>query len=69
LLGACRVHKNVELAKIAAKRLFVIEPDNPGNYVLLSNIFATAKLWDEASEIRKLMRERGITKEPGYSWV
>lgn len=69
LLGACRVHKNVELAKIAAKRLFVIEPDNPGNYVLLSNIFATAKLWDEASEIRKLMRDRGITKEPGCSWV
>lgn len=69
LLGACRVHKNVELAKIAAKRLFEIEPDNPGNYVLLSNTLATAKLWDEASEIRKLMRERGIAKEPGCSWL
>lgn len=69
LLGACRVHRNVELAKIAANRLFEIEPDNPGNYVLLSNIFVTAKRWEEASETRKLMRDRGITKLPGCSWV
>lgn len=69
LLSACRVHKNVELAKIAARKLFEIEPDNPGNYVLLSNIFSTVKLWDEASEIRKLMRDRGVIKEAGCSWV
>ncbi|KAL6206030.1 hypothetical protein ACLB2K_023281 [Fragaria x ananassa] len=69
LLGACRVHKNVELAKIAANRLFEIEPDNPGNYVLLSNIFVTAQKWEEASETRKLMRDRGVAKTPGCSWV
>ncbi|KAJ7981995.1 Pentatricopeptide repeat-containing protein [Quillaja saponaria] len=69
LLGGCRVYKNVQLAKVAAKRLFEIEPDNPGNYVLLSNILGTAKMWNEASETRKLMRERGITKKPGCSWV
>ncbi|KAM2929838.1 hypothetical protein COP2_036930 [Malus domestica] len=61
LLGACRVHKNVDLAKIAANKLFEIEPDNPGNYVLLSNILVTAKRWEEASETRKLMRDGGIT--------
>ena len=69
LLSACRVHRNMELAKIAAKKLFEIEPHNPGNYVLLSNIFSTANLWEEASEIRKLMSDRGIIKEPGCSWV
>ncbi|KAB2601956.1 pentatricopeptide repeat-containing protein [Pyrus ussuriensis x Pyrus communis] len=69
LLGACRVHKNVDLAKIAANKLFEIEPDNPGNYVLLSNILVTANRWEEASETRKLMRDRGITKTPGCSWV
>ncbi|XP_059623751.1 pentatricopeptide repeat-containing protein At1g20230-like [Cornus florida] len=69
LLGACRVYKNVDLGRIAANRLFEIEPDNPGNYVLLSNILVTAKLWGEASGTRKMMRERGITKLPGCSWV
>ncbi|KAB2636820.1 pentatricopeptide repeat-containing protein [Pyrus ussuriensis x Pyrus communis] len=59
LFGACRVHKNVGF----------IEPDNPGNYVLLSNILVTAKRWEEASETRKLMRDRGITKTPGCSLV
>ncbi|XP_058080725.1 pentatricopeptide repeat-containing protein CRR2, chloroplastic-like [Magnolia sinica] len=59
LLGACRVYKNVELGAIAAKLLFDIEPDNPGNYILLSNILVVAKLRDDASMVRKLMRDRG----------
>ncbi|CAI8613086.1 unnamed protein product [Vicia faba] len=69
LLGACRVYKNVELAKISAKKLFEIEPNNPGNYVSLFNILVTAKLWSEASKIRILMKERGIAKTPGCSWL
>lgn len=69
LLSACRLHRNVDLARATASRLFEIEPNNPGNYVLLSNILVTAKLWDEASKIRKLMRDRGIVKAPGCSWV
>ncbi|MCL7025447.1 hypothetical protein MKW94_018372 [Papaver nudicaule] len=69
LLGACRVYKNADLGKIAANRLFEIEPENPGNYVLLSNILVAAKLWDDASEIREMMRDRGIMKMPGCSWI
>ncbi|XP_044481879.1 pentatricopeptide repeat-containing protein At1g20230-like [Mangifera indica] len=69
LLGACRVYKNVELGRKAASRLFEIEPDNPGNYVLLYNIFVAAKLWGEASETRKMMRDRNVLKTQGCSWV
>ncbi|KAK8968769.1 Pentatricopeptide repeat-containing protein [Platanthera guangdongensis] len=69
LLAACRVGKNVDLGKISAKKLFEIEPENPGNYVLLSNILMRAKLTDEASKIRKLMRDRGIKKAAGRSWI
>lgn len=69
LLGACRIYKNVDLARIAASHLFEIEPNNPGNYVLFFNILVMAKLWGEASEIRKLMRDRGVRKVPGCSWV
>jgi len=65
VVGACRVYKNVELAKVSASKLFEIEPNNPGNYVSLFNILITAKLWSEASKTKILMKERGITKTPG----
>ena len=68
LLAGSRVYKNVELAKTAARRLFVIEPCNPGNYVLLSNTLQEAGLWEEASEIRKMMWDLDLEKQPGCSW-
>ncbi|PQQ18055.1 putative pentatricopeptide repeat-containing protein [Prunus yedoensis var. nudiflora] len=39
LFSACRKHHNLEIAEIAARKLFILEPDNSGNYVLLSNIY------------------------------
>jgi len=69
LLGACRVHGNIELAECVAERLFVLEPQNAGNYVLLSNIYATAGRGDDVAKIRKMMRDRGLIKNPGCSWI
>ncbi|XP_024632897.1 pentatricopeptide repeat-containing protein At5g40410, mitochondrial [Medicago truncatula] len=69
LLAGCRVYKNVELAKISAKKLFEIEPSRSRDYVALCNILVTAKLWSEASKIRMFMKESGITKTPGCSWL
>jgi len=34
LLGACRIHGNTEVAKVAAEHLFKLEPEGIGNYVL-----------------------------------
>ena len=46
LLGACRIHKNVELAEVALQRLIELEPKNPANYVMLFNIHgADGKMW------------------------
>nr|GMC66052.1 pentatricopeptide repeat-containing protein At1g20230-like [Ipomoea batatas] len=69
LLAACKVYNNVDLGRIAANQLFEVEPQNPGNYVMLSNIFEASKLREEASKTRELMRARGITKLPGCSWL
>ncbi|KAI4331409.1 hypothetical protein MLD38_029599 [Melastoma candidum] len=68
ILGACRIHKNPDVASIVARHLFELEPDNVGNYILLSNIYSSSGRWDEVSELRKLMRERKMSKKPGYSW-
>ncbi|KAK9149180.1 hypothetical protein Scep_007937 [Stephania cephalantha] len=69
LLGACRVHGHVELGEIAAARLFEIEPDNTGNYVLLANLYASRGRWDDAARVRKKMDEKGAVKSPGCSWI
>ncbi|KAK1419672.1 hypothetical protein QVD17_28926 [Tagetes erecta] len=69
LLSSCRVYNNVELAEIAAKRLFEIEPDNAGNHVLLSNIYAANRQWDDVIQARKLLKETEVKKERGKSWI
>ncbi|KAM0937304.1 putative tetratricopeptide-like helical domain superfamily [Dioscorea sansibarensis] len=69
LLGACRVHRNVELAELASQHLFELDPQNSGYYVLMSNINAVTGRWDGVSKVRNLMRERKVQKAPGCSWI
>ncbi|CAK9153935.1 unnamed protein product [Ilex paraguariensis] len=69
LLGACRVHNNVELARVAAEALMRIEPESSGPYVLLYNMYADVGQWDDANEVRMMMERNNIRKEPGYSWA
>ena len=69
LLNSCRLHGNVSLGEAIAEQLFELEPNNPGNYVLLSNIYANAGMWDNVKIVRDMMERRGMTKEAGCSWV
>ncbi|XP_057846762.2 putative pentatricopeptide repeat-containing protein At1g68930 isoform X2 [Cryptomeria japonica] len=69
LLGACRNHGNIRLGKHVADCIWKIKPQDPGTYVLLSNIYAEAGRWDHAADVRKLMKDRGVRKEPGVSWI
>ncbi|PWA35292.1 Pentatricopeptide repeat-containing protein [Artemisia annua] len=69
LLGACWIHQNVELGEIAAEHLLELEPDVASHYVLLSNIYSAAGLWEKATQVRKNMIRNGVKKEPGCSWI
>ncbi|XP_060668677.1 pentatricopeptide repeat-containing protein At1g08070, chloroplastic [Ziziphus jujuba] len=69
LLGACRIHGNLEAAERTAQRLLELDPENDGTYVLLSNIYSSMKKWEEAKRIRDLMAERNINKAPGCSLI
>ncbi|XP_039131718.1 pentatricopeptide repeat-containing protein At3g46790, chloroplastic isoform X1 [Dioscorea cayenensis subsp. rotundata] len=69
LLGACRIHGHVELAERACSHLFELEPMNAGNYVLLADIYAGAKMWEEMINVKKLVETRGLQKVPGCSWI
>ncbi|XP_047337549.1 pentatricopeptide repeat-containing protein At4g33990 isoform X2 [Impatiens glandulifera] len=69
LLGACRVHGNVELGKVAANHLFQVDPKNVGYYVLLSNIYANTGKWEGVDEVRTLARDNRLKKTPGWSSI
>lgn len=69
LLASCRIYRNLELAEVAAKHLFEIEPHNAGNHVLLSNIYAANNRWEEVARARNLLKESKAKKERGKSWI
>ncbi|KAL5997013.1 hypothetical protein ACLOJK_007939 [Asimina triloba] len=69
VLGACKMHQNVELGEKAAEKLFELEPLMHSTYVLLSNIYAGAGRWADDARVRSLMSSRGVKKEPACSWI
>eukprot|EP01018_Ginkgo_biloba_P011676 Gb_36231 [translate_table: standard] len=69
MLGACRIHNNLELGRDAAERILELEPQRASTYVLLSNIYAAAGRRDNAAKVRRMMKDRDVKKEPGCSWV
>ncbi|GAB2272599.1 hypothetical protein Dimus_007421 [Dionaea muscipula] len=69
LLGACRIHHNIELGKLASQKLFELDSENVGYYVLLSNMYANEGKWEGVDEVRSLARDKGLKKTPGWSSV
>ncbi|KAL5990551.1 hypothetical protein ACLOJK_011453 [Asimina triloba] len=69
LLAACRMHRDNIRGQRAAEKLIELEPQNSSPYVLLSNIYAASGNWDGANRVRKEMRDGGVRKLPGCSWI
>lgn len=69
LLGACSFHGNVELAETAVNTLVFLEPQNTGNLVILSNIYASSGKWDGVAKVWKLLKEKDHKKSAGYSFI
>lgn len=69
LLAACRIHKNVEIAELALRRLIELEPKNPANFVVLSNIYKDLGRWEDVARLKVAMRDTGFRKLPGCSVI
>lgn len=69
LLAGCWMYGNMDLGIQAAERLFELMRKHVRNYVLLSNIYATAGRLIDAAKVQKLMGDWGIKKEPGCRWI
>lgn len=69
LLSASVVHGNSMTRDLAYRCLLELEPENPSNYISLSNTYASYRRWDVVTEVRTMMKERGLRKVPGCSWI
>jgi pentatricopeptide repeat protein len=69
LLFACRACGEVGIAEYVAERIQELEPNMCGENVLLSNVYATASRWVDASKLRSRMHSRRVTKRPGCSFI
>ncbi|KAK4757782.1 hypothetical protein SAY87_019083 [Trapa incisa] len=69
LLGACRTCGDIELARTVASQLLELEPEEHCTYILLSDMYGNLGKWGHKAEIKRLMRERGVRKVPGWSWI
>ncbi|KAF8110202.1 hypothetical protein N665_0086s0041 [Sinapis alba] len=71
ILGACQKRKDVVVGEKAMRMLMEMEEakNNAGNYVISSKVYADMKMWDECAKVRALMRDRGVVKTPGCSWI
>ncbi|KAI4349232.1 hypothetical protein L6164_009849 [Bauhinia variegata] len=69
LLNGASVHGDVEMGKFACDHLFEIEPENTGNYVIMANLYSKAGKWEEADKVRERMKQIGLKKIRGSSWI
>ncbi|PIA60942.1 hypothetical protein AQUCO_00300454v1 [Aquilegia coerulea] len=69
LLGACKKHRNTQMAERIGRKLIQLQPENDGFHVLLSNVYASKGRWDDVIEIRDMMKHQGVVKIPGCSII
>ncbi|KAK9154280.1 hypothetical protein Sjap_001760 [Stephania japonica] len=67
LLGACRIHGNVEVANRVCNRFLKPKSHAPSCRILLSHIYAAAGRWTEASRVRATLHGGQVKKEAGLS--
>ncbi|CAK9139151.1 unnamed protein product [Ilex paraguariensis] len=69
LLGACKIHGNVELAERAIEHLIQLDPEDGGYLAIMSNIYANAGRWNDVAKLRKWVKQKGICKLRGCSSI
>ncbi|XP_059309443.1 pentatricopeptide repeat-containing protein At2g35030, mitochondrial-like [Lycium ferocissimum] len=69
LLSGCNLHGDSETGKLAAIKLLGVEAKSSGTYLSLSKLFASKRKWKEAATVRTQMKDRGLKKQPGCSWI
>ncbi|GAV68579.1 PPR domain-containing protein/PPR_2 domain-containing protein/DYW_deaminase domain-containing protein [Cephalotus follicularis] len=69
LVSACRIHGEVDMAERIMDKIIDLVPGDEGTHVLLSNLYASTGRWNQVIEMKSMMREMKLKKNPAMSWV
>ncbi|KAL5769647.1 hypothetical protein ACOSP7_013801 [Xanthoceras sorbifolium] len=69
LLGVCTVHGHLAIGEIARAQLLQLEPKYDGDFVLLSNLYASEQRWFDVQKVRRTTVQEKVKKTPGHSRV
>lgn len=69
LLGASVIHNDEKVQQLSYDFLLKSEPDKPSSYVSGSNLYALTQKWDLVYQLRTRMKEQGLKKTIGSSWI
>ncbi|KAF8772785.1 hypothetical protein HU200_005371 [Digitaria exilis] len=69
VLGASRSLRDFDVGAHAGEKLMELGTEDSSAYILLSNIYAAQRKWNDVERVRRLMRLRGVSKDLGCSWV
>lgn len=69
LLTACKLHGDVDCGRRAAEEILKLNPNCAVTHITLASIYAAKGMWREAAEVRRMMRSKGVIKEPGWSGI
>ncbi|KAL7110401.1 hypothetical protein ACP275_05G023700 [Erythranthe tilingii] len=70
LLNGSKIHRRVDIAEFAVKKLIEINPAGNGGYSsILANLYGEMGKWDEVQRVRTTMSEGNVCKPGGCSWI
>lgn len=69
LLGACRIHGNVDLGEGVMQKLMDLDRNEDGAFILMTNLYSSVHRWKDALELRKMMKSKKMRKTPGCSLI
>jgi tetratricopeptide (TPR) repeat protein len=69
LLTACRINKNIQLARLAAEQLLAMEPQKVNNYIVLLNLYISSGKHDEALTVVNTLKKAGLHMGAACSWI
>lgn len=69
LLGQCKIYRNVQFAEFAIQKLRELNACNRGDYLILSDIYAMERRYDDMARMKTEGFDQGLIQTPGFSQI